>query len=165
MRHIRLAAALVAALTLPPTIAHAQPPGGVTGGSGAPVVRVPPSVAAVRIEAPPSIDGRLDDAAWTGAVVISSFTQRDPDEGAPASEPTEVRIVYDSEAIYVAARLFDRGTVTSRLGRRDMPTGASDWFRVSFDSFHDRLIGVRFDVNPSGVRRDAALGGGGRRKD
>src|SRR5689334_8343059 len=64
--------------------------------------RVAPTAGAIRAATPPSIDGRIDDAAWVQAPIIDAFTQRDPAEGAPGSEPTEVRIVYDSEAIYVA---------------------------------------------------------------
>ena len=93
--------------------------------------------------------------------MITLFVQRDPDEGVPASEATEVRIAYDDEAMYVAARMHDRGTVTSRLGRRDMVNTSSDWFRVSLDSYYDRRSAFRFEVNPAGVRRDSAISGGG----
>ena len=120
-----------------------------------------PRAAAVRTTTAPAIDGRLDDTAWNGAPVISLFVQRDPDEGVPASEATEVRIAYDDEAMYVAARMHDRGRVTSRLGRRDMTTSSSDWFRVSLDSYYDRRSAFRFEVNPDGVRRDSAISGGG----
>ena len=123
--------------------------------------RVAPRASAVRTEVAPAIDGRLDDAAWTLAPVINTFTQRDPDEGVPVSELTEVRIAYDNEALYVAARLHDRSPVTSRLGRRDMSTSSSDWFRISLDSYHDRRTAFRFEVNPAGVRRDAAVLGSG----
>ena len=75
----------------------------------------PPSASAVRTAAAPQIDGRLDDAAWTQAPVIGGFTQRDPQDGEPASEATEVRIMYDDGAIYVGARLHDRQAPTSRL--------------------------------------------------
>jgi hypothetical protein len=153
--------AFVALTALSPLAARAQTAGAVPTGDAEPSVRVAPTIAAVRTATPPTIDGRLDDAAWAQATVISTFTQRDPDEGVAASETTEVRIAYDNEAIYVGARLADRGQVTSRLGRRDMTLAASDWFRVSFDTYHDRRIGVRFDVNPAGVRRDATVGASG----
>jgi hypothetical protein len=116
-----------------------------------------PSAPTVRLSTAPAIDGRIDDPQWTQVPVIDTFTQRDPIDGAPATERTEVRIAYDDEAIYIAARMSDSGRVTSRLGRRDMPLASSDWFRVSFDSYYDRRAGFRFDVNPSGVRRDATL--------
>jgi hypothetical protein len=119
-----------------------------------------PEASALRAASSPVVDGRLDDVAWTEGAPITAFLQRDPIEGAPASEATDVWIAYDHEAIYVAARLHDRQPVTTRLGRRDMPMSGSDWFRVSFDSLHDRRTAFRFDVNPSGVRRDAVLTGG-----
>ncbi|CAN5794054.1 hypothetical protein BH11GEM1_BH11GEM1_28920 [soil metagenome] len=147
---------------LAPAALWGQVPGAAQGQ------RAPaPTATAQRTTTPPQLDGRLDDAAWTSATVVSDFTQRDPAEGQPASEQTEVRIVYDNEAIYIGARLHDRSPVTRRLGRRDVPITASDWFRVSFDSFLDRRNAFRFDVNPSGVRRDAIIvgnyfmGGGG----
>src|SRR5256885_6675572 len=56
----------------------------------------PPSVKPVRVERPPAIDGRLDDAAWRTAARVTEFVQRRPLDGAPASEPTEVYIAYDN---------------------------------------------------------------------
>jgi hypothetical protein len=100
------------------------------------------------------IDGHLDERAWTDAPVTDRFTQVDPLEGAPASQRTEVRILYDDQALYIGARLHDTGRVTARLGRRDMPLGDSDWFGVMIDSYHDHRTAFGFDVNPLGVRRD-----------
>ncbi|MEO7711844.1 MAG: DUF5916 domain-containing protein [Gemmatimonadaceae bacterium] len=150
----------IALLALTPVAAWAQasvtsPVAGSTGSPSSAAV----TAVAVRVTAAPKIDGRLDDAVWAQAPVINTFTQRDPEEGQPASEATEVRIAYDNEAMYVAARMHDRAGVTSRLGRRDMPITASDWFRISFDSFRDRRNAFRFDVNPAGVRRDATIAG------
>ncbi|MBW3628873.1 MAG: carbohydrate binding family 9 domain-containing protein [Gemmatimonadetes bacterium] len=150
----------IALLALTPIGAWAQ--ASVTApeaGSGGSPASAAVTASAVRITAAPQVDGRLDDAVWAQAPVINTFTQRDPDEGRPASEATEVRIAYDNEAIYVAARMHDRSGVTSRLGRRDMPITSSDWFRISFDSFRDRRNAFRFDVNPAGVRRDATIAG------
>lgn len=125
------------------------------------LARTPPIAHIVRIATPPRIDGRLDEPAWTEVPAIDTFIQRDPEEGIPGSQPTTVRLAYDDEAIYVGARLDDGARVTTRLGRRDMPLTSSDWFRLSFDSYHDRRGGFRFDVNPSGVKRDATLTSGG----
>ncbi|MBW3628314.1 MAG: carbohydrate binding family 9 domain-containing protein [Gemmatimonadetes bacterium] len=138
------------------TAAGAHAPVGAAGG-----LRAAPAAAALRVEVAPQLNGRLDDAAWAQAPAMGEFTQLDPDEGRPASERTDFRIVYDDQAVYVGARLHDRGPITSRLGRRDMTTGASDWFVVSLDSYLDRRTAFRFEVNPSGVRRDAAIGGAG----
>ncbi len=141
-----------------PLVAGAQnPQTGIPGFPSSGALRTRPTTPALRMATPPHIDGRLDDDTWAGTPAIDTFTQLDPTEGAPVSEITEVRITYDDEAIYIGARLRDSSPVTSRLGRRDMPITSSDWFRVSFDGYNDGRSGVRFDVNPSGVRRDATL--------
>ena len=104
------------------------------------------------------IDGRLDEEAWAKAQPITSFTQMDPDEGKPASERTEVRFLFDDAALYVAGRMFDaKGAagVTSRLIRRDADS-ESDWFNIAIDAYHDHLGHVMFELNPAGVKWDAA---------
>ena len=99
-----------------------------------------PTVTAVRVDRapPPRLDGRLDDAAWSQATPVRDLLQSVPDEGRPVSESTEVRIVYDADALYVGARLFDAepGKIVRRLARRDA-SSHSDEFRVLLDSYHD----------------------------
>jgi len=116
-----------------------------------------PHAIAMRAASPIIVDGRLDDAAWSGATPITRFTQQRPNEGAPASVRTEVRILYDDDALYVGARMYDplggRG-VTSRLARRD-DDPQSDELWVSIDAYHDRLHQAEFDVNPAGWRGDS----------
>ena len=109
---------------------------------------------AVRASAPIDLDGRLNEPAWATAPVTDSFTQIDPDEGRPASQRTEVRVMYDDAFLYVGARLHDSGHITGRLGRRDMDFGDSDWFGVMIDSYLDHRTAFGFDVNPAGVRHD-----------
>src|SRR5207247_28994 len=117
--------------------------------------RVPPTMTAVRVSHPPTLDGRLDDPAWAGAVPIRGFTETDPDEGKAASESTTVMLLYDADAIYVGARLYDDAPakISSRLGRRDDNT-QSDVFYVDFDSYHDHRTVFEFAVNPAGVKLD-----------
>ena len=122
-----------------------------------PVAREAPARGAI------TLDGRLDEPAWAGASPTTTFTQLDPDEGRPASEHTEVYLVYDEEALYVGARLHDSAPVSSRLVRRDAQVNDSDWFIVALDSYHDHLTSYRFSVNPAGVRRDEAFTSGGNR--
>ena len=64
---------------------------------------------AVRTTGPIVIDGVLDETAWADAPVVDEFIQVDPEEGRPASELTEARILYDTEALYIGVRLHDRG--------------------------------------------------------
>ena len=109
---------------------------------------------AIRTSSPIQLDGRLTEAAWSTAPVTDSFTQIDPEEGRPASQRTEVRVMYDDTFLYVGARLHDTGRITGRLGRRDMDFGDSDWFGVMIDSYLDHRTAFGFDVNPAGVRHD-----------
>jgi hypothetical protein len=114
----------------------------------------------------PSLDGRLDDPAWALAPTITDLIQQDPNEGAPVSERVEVRIVYDAEALYVSARLFDSepSAIVSRLTRRDASTH-SDEFRLLLDSYHDHRTAFQFAVNPAGVKTDVLIGGDGEYED
>src|SRR5687768_204954 len=77
-----------------------------------------PEVKAVRLTSTVTIDGSLDEAVWSEAPAVSAFTQRDPQEGAAPSEPTEVRLAYDDQALYVGARMLDSTPkgIVSRLG-------------------------------------------------
>jgi len=124
----------------------------------------PAVVTAVRVTvaARPVIDGRIDEASWATATPITGLFQRDPEEGAPATERVEVRFLYDADALYVGARLFDSAPrdIIARLGRRDVNTH-SDEFRVLLDSYHDRRTAFAFIVNAAGVKRDALLGDDG----
>ena len=111
---------------------------------------------AARLSGAIRIDGSLDDAAWATADVGKDFRQSWPNDKAPASEPTEVRVLYDDEALYVGVRLFDAhpDSIASQLARRDATGIYSDWVHVVVDSYHDRRTAFRFSVNPRGVQKD-----------
>jgi hypothetical protein len=119
-----------------------------------PAAPEPPQAGATRTTLAIRVDGALDDAAWQAATPITGFRQLDPQEGQSATERTEVRVLYDDQALYIGARLYDRQPVRSRLGRRDMGMSASDWLTVILDTNHDHRTAVGFEVNPAGVRRD-----------
>jgi hypothetical protein len=145
----------LAVLAIPALAAQQTPDSATTHRTHA--IPVPMANAVLR-EGTVVIDGKLDDAAWAKATPITSFTQREPDEGKPASERTEVRFLYDDGALYVAGRMFDsRGAagVTSRLIRRDA-NSESDWFNINIDAYHDHLGEAMFELNPAGVKWDAA---------
>ncbi|HET7552739.1 MAG TPA: DUF5916 domain-containing protein [Gemmatimonadaceae bacterium] len=146
----RASVALAIALSMLAAPLRAQ-----SDGASAPGHTRPITIAhAVRATGPIELDGLLDESAWQSAPVTDSFTQINPDEGKPASQKTEVRVVYDDQALYVGVRLHDTGQIIARLGRRDMPLGDSDWFGLMIDSYHDHRTAFGFDVNPAGVRRD-----------
>lgn len=104
------------------------------------------------------LDGRLDDAAWSDVPVISGFVQRDPVEGAPAEEDTEVRVLFDDDAIWVGARMHDSdpASIARQLVRRD-DHGSYDFFQVSLDPNLDRRTGYSFRVGAAGSRSDSYL--------
>ncbi|OFW29218.1 MAG: hypothetical protein A3G76_11375 [Acidobacteria bacterium RIFCSPLOWO2_12_FULL_65_11] len=113
---------------------------------------------AMRAPLPPVIDGRLSDEVWSLARPAASFTQRDPDEGKPASERTEVRVLYDDDALYVCARLFDSqpALISRRLSKRDDSSDA-DQVTIYLDPLLDHLTGVSLRVSASGVQRDSTI--------
>jgi hypothetical protein len=118
-----------------------------------PTVR--PHIRAVRTPKRPVIDGRLDDAVWRLAPPSTSFTQHFPDEGAPPTERTEVRILYDDDAIYIGIDCEQvHSPVVKRLMRRDTPL-PSDSVWIDIDSRRDGLSAFHFGVNAAGVLSDA----------
>ena len=100
-----------------------------------------PTGQATRIEASeaPAIDGLLDDAAWAKARVIDEFYQLDPDTGAPGTEKTELRILYDSENLYVGIYNYDREPhlISNTQRSRDGNLGADDSVRIYLDPLND----------------------------
>ena len=106
----------------------------------------------------PELDGRLDDPAWQLAQPITDFTQRDPNEGDPASERTVAHVLYDDGALYVGIRAYDSepSKIVGQLTRRDQ-FSSSDWLIVSIDSYRDRRTAFTFAVNPAGVEQDSYL--------
>ncbi|MSR21983.1 MAG: hypothetical protein EXR92_00245 [Gemmatimonadetes bacterium] len=121
-----------------------------------------PTAQAVRTTGQIVADGRLDEADWMTAPAVTDFWQFTPDEGAPVSERTEVRFLYDDDAIYVGAWLWDSdGVLATRLVRRDVALPDSDLFGVHFDSYHDHRTSYRLSITPSGSKRDLILSGGG----
>jgi hypothetical protein len=104
------------------------------------------------------IDGRLSEAGWERAPASGGFVQGDPREGAAPARSTEVRVLYDDEAIYVGARMHDDGpaAIADQLVRRD-ESGQYDFFEVLLDTNLDRQTAYLFRVSASGVERDAVL--------
>jgi hypothetical protein len=128
----------------------------------------------VRRSAPIAIDGRLDETAWTQATPITTLRQSQPNEGENATLPTEVRILFDDQALYVGARMSDPmgpAGVRAPLARRDQlldgsgDNGAfnsltSDKFVLVLDPYHNHLDEAHFEVNPAGVIGDSFNGDG-----
>jgi len=108
---------------------------------------------------PPVIDGRLDDAAWSEGERSGDYTQQLPTEGAPPTQPTELKILYDEKSVYFAIRVHDDPDLVHRYpGRRDALAG--DIVGVCFDSYNDKRTGFEFDLTAGGSKIDLILGNG-----
>jgi len=117
------------------------------------------TASASRIDRPPKLDGTLDDPAWQHATPISKFLQREPFEGQPPTEKTEVRILYDRHEVYFGITCFDadpKRIVATEL-RRDVSQELDDYFEIIIDSAHDRRNAYVFQINPLGTQRDALI--------
>ena len=117
----------------------------------------------VRLEGkPPAIDGRLDDEAWTQGTWSGDYTQQLPVEGAPPSQPTELKVLFDDKHVYFAIRVHDDPAKVHRYpGRRDDFQGyAVDMVGICFDSYNDKRTGFEFDLTAGGGKIDLILGNG-----
>jgi len=116
------------------------------------------TVRITKISSPPIIDGLFQDAAWEGVPIISDFIQDEPYNMAVPTEKTEIKIAYDEQSIYIAARLFNvfPEEITRHMGRRDgwRKVMMSDWFSIEIDSYHDHQTAFEFLVNSMGVQFD-----------
>jgi hypothetical protein len=123
--------------------------------------KYPPRIyRSVRLQGPPpAIDGRLDDPAWSEGEWSGGYTQQIPTEGAPPSQPTELKILYDDRHVYMAIRVYDDAELVHRYpGRRDDFTG--DIVGICFDSYNDKRTGFEFDLTAGGSKIDLILGNG-----
>ena len=115
-----------------------------------------PVLRAVRAAGPINVDGLVDEAAWNTAPVATDFVQSKPRTGYPASERTEVRVMYDDRFLYIGAVLFDSepdGLIAQHL-EQDFLSLNDDVFGVSLDPFLDRRNAYYFFINPLGAIRD-----------
>jgi len=112
-----------------------------------------------RTDEPPVINGRLDDPQWDNATVLDRFRQVEPVENAEPSERTEIRLLYDSNALYVAVRCFDRepDKIVAKQMQRDGDLRSDERIRILVDTFFDRRNGFFFEMNPNGARVDALI--------
>jgi len=117
------------------------------------------------------IDGRVNEPLWDRIPPTGGFRQQNPVESEPATERTEVRIVYDDDALYVAVRAFDTrpNQVVARVMQRDrileadpfgqngLQDAGDDVFAIMLDPFHDHRNGVVFATNPNGAEFEALI--------
>ena len=150
----------------------AAPAGAGSGGGGAGFAPVPPAgdagVLAGRVTirprrtvTPPTVDGLLDDAVWGNAARITRFVQREPQDGAPATEDTDVYVAYDDANLYLAFHAKYENPDMMRANRvdRDRAGFGDDTISVYFDTFLDQQRAYVFSVNGYGVQGDSIVGG------
>lgn len=104
---------------------------------------------------PVVIDGSLDEAVWRRARPVTEFVQKDPQQGAPISYRTEVRVAYDDQALYVAAICYQpRSETRVQNLDRDFSYDENDLFGLAIDGFRDQRNAVVFQTTPFGSQRD-----------
>jgi hypothetical protein len=129
----------------------------------------PPGAAAIQLPAklldgaPPTIDGTVNDEAWLSVEPYSNFIQTDPIEGAPASERTEVRVLYDKTNLYIGVIAFDSepGKIVVNQSRRDADITEADAILIVLDTFNDNQNAFVFGTNPIGIEYDGQVSGEG----
>jgi hypothetical protein len=104
-----------------------------------------------------TIDGRLDEAAWQSAALLTGFSQFSPLDGVPAADSTEVLLWYSPTALYVGIRAYEQhGAVHATLADRDK-ISADDNVQLLLGTFHDQRQAYVFAVNPFGVQMDGTI--------
>lgn len=116
-------------------------------------------VTAVFIEIAPVIDGHLDDKAWEGIAPITTFTQVWPNDGAPATEDSEVRIAYDRDNLYFAFNFYDRNADQIRASnlQRGGRNSRDDHAYIGIDTYHNGRNAYLFEMNALGTQDDALI--------
>lgn len=154
-----------------PVAAQSPPPPGVVTIDGSPAPVAPevitrdaegrPTVRAIKLSAPLRVDGRLEEDVFQREKPFDGFVQVVPQTGAPASERTDVWILYDDEHIYVAAKVWDSAPpeqwVANELRRDTNQLRNNDHLGVMFDTFYDRRSGFMFYSNPLGALADYSV--------
>ena len=119
------------------------------------------TIRAVRVIEPLTIDGTLDEQVYDDTPAVSDFIQAVPIEGAPATEQTDVWILFDRDYIYVSGRCWDSMPesewVANEMRRDSFDLLANEHFIFMIDTFYDRRNGILFNVNPIGGRLDAQV--------
>ncbi len=145
-RTFRLGQALPAGLIILASLGWGAPPGHY-------------EVKAIRARGEVTVDGRLDEPDWRRAQPVDHFIQTEPAEGRPATEPTEVRVIYDEKNIYFG--VFCRDSRPDRIVasemRRDAELRNDDYFEIILDTYNDHRNAYAFTVNPVGAQRDVLI--------
>ena len=114
---------------------------------------------AYRMGRPPALDGRVDEAEWQRIEPANGFIQQEPDDGELASEPTEVRIGFDNDNLYLGIICFDAhpDQIVVTQNRRDAPLTDTDSIQVLLDTYHDGQSAFVFGTSPTGIEYDGQI--------
>jgi hypothetical protein len=115
-------------------------------------------IAAVKIDTPPTIDGKLNDTCWEKAAKVKDFINLE--RGAAPTDQTEAYMAYDAENLYAAFRCFDSKVENIRANqtRRDDDFKFDDRVDIYLDTYHDRRNAYHFALNPKGTQLDEKYG-------
>jgi hypothetical protein len=117
---------------------------------------------AKRIQTAPDVDGFLTESVWNDAPIAGGFVMDSPTPGIPLSQNTEVRVLYDHEAMYIGISCFDNNpdSIYSQLSGRD-GSGNTDYCGVTFSCYRDGINGFTFITNAKGEQYDARMSSDG----
>lgn len=116
------------------------------------------TIKAVRVSAPPEIDGTVNDAVWDSAFAVDEFYQREPFEGKPVSKKTIFYTCYDENNIYFAVKCWDDpDKITAKEMARDVSLGKDDRIQIILDTYFDKRNGYWFQIGPRGSIGDAIV--------
>jgi hypothetical protein len=124
----------------------------------------PPVMQAKRLQVAPVIDGVvLGDKAWNGPVPATGFWQTQPNNGYPATQPTEVFVGFTDTSLYIGVIAYDEepGEIVVTDSRRDSSLDDTDAFIIIIDGLLDRQNGYVFGTNPAGIEYDGQVTGEG----
>ena len=124
-------------------------------------------VPATRASGAIQIDGVLDEADWSSAAAIEAFTQLQPVAGAPASQRTVIRVLYDERMVYfgIDSRDADPGAISRTVTQRDGEVWEDDAVALVLDTFDDDNNAYVFMVNSLGTQQDERWADNGRTRD
>ena len=107
----------------------------------------------------PVIDGRVEEMVWLGTEPFSAFIQQEPNEGAAATERTEIRFLLDRENLYIGVICFDTDTagILVSQSRRDADLDNTDSIQILLDTFNDGQNAFVFGTNPFGIEYDGQV--------
>jgi len=119
----------------------------------------PPQAGIIRTDKPPRIDGILNDVSWEKATFLTEFVQFEPVLNAKPGLPTKVMLLYDDNALYIAAEMFDPNpdSIARQLGERDNEDLNADYFGVGFDTYNQQQDAYYYLVSASGIQVDGRI--------